>query len=376
MGRPKGTLEVSLNNEPFFSVIVNCFNGEKYLKEALDSIFSQTFDDYEVIFWDNQSTDRSNEIAKSYFDSRLHCLYAPKFTNLSAARNLAIEQARGKWIAFLDCDDVWLPHKLEKQHALIARDNSDELGFVYTGTKTINANGDRIQTNSNSQTLPEGYILKDLLEKNHVAMASGVARREYFMKVGGISIHYRFCGDYYLWLALSKRWKALKTEEVLTLIRSHPENLTRSNRTKMTIESLRLRLRFDYSYSLFRFALDLHNVFMPILKEKWFPFHRFIERKIGKRRKLFIWGASQLGREALHYLQNNKIYPKEFLDKDPVKDGQTFEGLAIKNPIILNSFGLKEKPFIIIASMFKDEITEELNNRGYRKKRDFVYYSL
>ena len=117
-------METDLNDGPFFSVIVNCYNGETYLKKALDSIFSQTFGDYEVIFWDNQSTDSSAEIAKSYSDTRLHYLLAPNFTDISVARNLAVMQAQGKWIAFLDCDDVWLHEKLEQQHQLITEDDS------------------------------------------------------------------------------------------------------------------------------------------------------------------------------------------------------------------------------------------------------------
>jgi glycosyltransferase involved in cell wall biosynthesis len=367
-------MKTDLNNGPFFSVIVNCYNGETYLKKALDSIFSQAFGDYEVIFWDNQSTDSSAKIAKSYSDSRLHYLLAPNFTDISVARNLAVRQAQGKWITFLDCDDIWLDQKLEQQHQLITEDDSAELGFVYTRAKTIDENGDSIHSARDSQTLPEGYIMKDLLEENYVAIASGAVRKEYFLKIGGISSHYRFCGDYYLWLALSKHWKALKTDEVLTLIRSHPKNLTHANRTKMTIESLRLRLRFDSCYSLFRFALDQYYVFKPILKEKWFPFHGQVEQKIRGRRKLFIWGASQRGREALHYLQKNKILPCCFLDKDPQKHGQTFEGSSVENPGSLSTFSQKEKPFIVIASMFKDEIATELNQKGYHKTIDYSFY--
>lgn len=369
-------METDLNDGPFFSVIVNCYNGETYLEKALDSIFSQTFGDYEVIFWDNQSTDSSAEIAKSYSDSRLHYLLAPNFTDISVARNLAVRQAQGKWIAFLDCDDVWLDQKLEKQHQLITEDDSAELGFVYTRAKTINEKGDRIHSARDSHALPEGYIMKDLLRENYVAIASGAVRKEYFLKIGGIPSHYRFCGDYYLWLAISKHWKTLKTDEVFTLIRSHPKNLTHANRTKMTIESMRLRLRFDSSYSFFRFALDLYDVFNLILKEKWFPFHGHIEQKISERHKLFIWGASQRGREALHYFKKNKIHTSCFLDKDPLKHGKMFEGLSVENPNFLCTFSQKEKPFIVIASIFKDEISAELDELGYHEKIDYFIYPL
>lgn len=367
-------MKANLNNSPFFSVIVNCLNGERYLRKALDSIFSQTFDDYEVIFWDSKSTDRSPEIAKSYSDSRLNFFSAPKVTNLSEARNLAVKQAIGNWIAFLDCDDVWLPQKLEKQYEIIRRNNSHEIGFIYTRAKVINENGDWIQTRRDVQALPSGYIMKDLLEENHVAIASSVVRKEYFLKIGGIANHYSTCGDYYLWLALSKKWKALNTEETLTLIRSHSENLTLRNRKKMAIESSRLRLHFDSTYSLFRFGFDLYLLFKPIILEVFFPFHFRVKLRVKNHRKLFIWGASQLGRESIHYLQKKKIYPYRFLDKDPNKHGKNFEGFCVESPSLLGKFNQKNKPFVVIASMYKHEIASELIHLGYHENKDFSHF--
>jgi glycosyltransferase involved in cell wall biosynthesis len=96
------------------SVIMNCYNSDKYLRQAIDSIFNQTYTDFEIIFWDNLSTDKSPEIAKSYGEKLLY-FRGEQFLPLGAARNEAIKKANGKYIAFLDCDDIWLPHKLEKQ---------------------------------------------------------------------------------------------------------------------------------------------------------------------------------------------------------------------------------------------------------------------
>ena len=78
------------------SVIINCFNGEKYLREALDSVITQTYKNWEIIFWDNQSTDESAEIFNSYDDVRLRYFLAPKFTKLGQARNLAVANATGE----------------------------------------------------------------------------------------------------------------------------------------------------------------------------------------------------------------------------------------------------------------------------------------
>src|SRR3972149_5927289 len=92
------------NRAPLVSVIMNCYNGARYLREALASVLVQTFTDWEIVFWDNQSADESAAIFKSYSDRRFRYFLAPEHTVLGRARNLAVEQARGEWIAFLDCD--------------------------------------------------------------------------------------------------------------------------------------------------------------------------------------------------------------------------------------------------------------------------------
>ena len=97
-----------MKNEPLVSVIMNCFNGEEYLREAVNSIIKQNYENWEIIFWDNQSTDKSAEIFKSYKDSRLKYYYAPSHSNiLYEARNYALKKPNGDFIAFLDVDDWW-----------------------------------------------------------------------------------------------------------------------------------------------------------------------------------------------------------------------------------------------------------------------------
>ena len=88
------------SEKPLVSVIVNCFNGEKYLREALDSVITQTYKNWEIIFWDNQSTDKSAEIFKSYKDNRLKYYYASSHSSiLYEARNYALEKANGDFLS-------------------------------------------------------------------------------------------------------------------------------------------------------------------------------------------------------------------------------------------------------------------------------------
>ena len=110
-----------LTETPMVSVIMNCYNSDEYLKEAIDSVLAQSYKNWGIVFWDNQSTDDSAKIFNSYDDERLRYFLAPEFTKLGQARNLAISQALGDWLGFLDCDDVWVKTKLEKQVQLFTK---------------------------------------------------------------------------------------------------------------------------------------------------------------------------------------------------------------------------------------------------------------
>lgn len=116
---------------------MNCYNGERFLRESIDSVRKQTYSDWEIIFWDNCSTDCSAKIVKSYNDPRIKYYLAPKHTNLYAARDAALEYCNGEYLAFLDCDDLWREDKLEKQIA--AMEQNSAVVLVYTNTVFFNS---------------------------------------------------------------------------------------------------------------------------------------------------------------------------------------------------------------------------------------------
>ena len=101
-----------MSKSPLVSVIMNCYNGEKYLTEALSSLLIQNYGNWELIFWDNLSTDNSKKIFKSFNEKRFKYFLADKHTVLYEARNLAIKKTSGDYIAFLDTDDIWSKDKL------------------------------------------------------------------------------------------------------------------------------------------------------------------------------------------------------------------------------------------------------------------------
>ena len=150
---------------PVVSVLINCFNGEEYVAEAIDSVYAQTYPNWEIVFWDNASTDRTSEIVGAY-DSRLRYFRSSELTPLHTARNLAISQCEGQAVAFLDADDIWLADKLERQMELFSERNP----IIYGGYENIDQDGNK--TGFVQQNCPSGRLTSSLLLNNSISIGS------------------------------------------------------------------------------------------------------------------------------------------------------------------------------------------------------------
>lgn len=129
-----------------FSIVMNCYNGAEFLKQALDSLIGQNYKDWELIFFDNMSVDSSKEIFKSYKDSRFRYFSAGKFLSLGEGRKEAIRKCNGEWVAFLDTDDIWMPNKLSVQAEVISK---VDCVLCYSSIIEINSIGKKIRTLNN-----------------------------------------------------------------------------------------------------------------------------------------------------------------------------------------------------------------------------------
>ena len=159
---------------PTVSVIMNCFNSAQYLKEAIDSVYAQTYKDWEIIFWDNASTDNSHQIAQSYGE-KLRYFRSQETVNIGKARNLALNKAQGKYIAFLDCDDLWLPEKLEKQIVLFEK--NPKVGLVFCDTILFDDKGNKYQLYKRNVPF-KGRVFRKLLERYYLSMETVVIRKD------------------------------------------------------------------------------------------------------------------------------------------------------------------------------------------------------
>ena len=250
------------SEKPLVSVIVNCFNGEKYLREALDSVITQTYKNWEIIFWDNQSTDKSAEIFKSYKDSRLKYYYASSHADiLYEARNYALKKANGVFIAFLDVDDCWLPNKLEKQIPLF---NDPDVGLVYGNLWRLFEKKNKKEI-YRKKILPTGMILDELLHDYVIGSPTYVIRRK---SLESLDYHFnkRFhiIGDFDLNLRLAAKWKIDCVQDPVATLRIHGQNVSLLNKNK-EIDELKIWYDEMKINPIFSSKNELNQISLKIL---------------------------------------------------------------------------------------------------------------
>jgi glycosyltransferase involved in cell wall biosynthesis len=222
---------------PLVSVIMNIRNGAAFLREALNSVMAQTFTDWELIAWDDCSTDDSAHIVAEYKDPRVRYFLSPEETPLGRARDNAIRQARGEWLAFLDQDDLWTTTKLQKQVAL----TSEGVGIIY-GRAVLLWPNDRKRDYDQAHEftpLPEGDIFSELFRSAcFIAMSSVMLRRSAVEEIGGIPEWVELIPDYYLYVSIARRYRARTVQEVVCWYRMHDSNLWQKSRKKVYQEAL------------------------------------------------------------------------------------------------------------------------------------------
>lgn len=206
---------------PLVSVIMNCLNCEKYLKEAIDSVYAQTYRNWEIIFWDNASTDSGAEIAKKY-DKRLRYFRGEETIPLGAARNKALEQAKGKFIAFLDGDDLWMPEKLEKQVPLF---NDPQVGLVYSDVIIFNNNDE--SRLSDRFTFYRGMCFSQLLKNYFLSIPSVIIRKTALdQEIEWFDQSFNLIEDADLFIRIGYSWNLDMCRDALAKYRVHKSSCT------------------------------------------------------------------------------------------------------------------------------------------------------
>ena len=207
---------------PLVSVIMNCHNGEKYLKESIKSLMYQTYKNWELIFWDNSSFDNSKKIVKKFKDKRIKYFKSEKFQNLYHSRNLAIKKAKGKYVGFLDVDDLWEKTKLKKQMKYFSENQN--IKIIYSNFFIIN----KIKKKKNigyKHLLPVGFITQKILNNYSVGLVTTMLDKNIFKKYR-FNSKYNIIGDFDFFIKISQKYKIGCIQSPLASYRVHDSNFS------------------------------------------------------------------------------------------------------------------------------------------------------
>ena len=228
------------------SIIMPAYNNGPFIREAIDSIISQTYTDWELLVVDDCSTDDTTSIVASFKDKRIH--YQRNEYNMGAAlsRNKAIQAAKGKYIAFLDADDKWLPTKLEKQVGFMQKNN---IPMSYTAYYIQHPT----HTDYCIHQCPTTQNYYQLTKWNRIGCLTVMYDRE---QIGTIQIpHIDKRNDYALWLTiLRKGYTAHGIQEPLAIYRSH-NGVSKGNKLAF----------LKYHYQMFHHILGYNNIIALLL---------------------------------------------------------------------------------------------------------------
>ena len=202
-----------MDKSPVFSVIVPTYNRRHFLERAIDSILMQTFKDFELIIVDDGSTDNTKELVDSYKDDRIIYFYKEN-GGINSARNLALQNAKGEYIAFCDSDDRWMPDKLEKHIQKYYEDKEVKVVYDWTGI-VIEKNGNNEIILARKDAI-EGWCFGEVLEQGYLTSPTFLScKKECFEIIGMMPEYLTFCEDDELCFNLCKHFKVGLVKEIL-----------------------------------------------------------------------------------------------------------------------------------------------------------------
>ena len=201
---------------PKVSVILPAYNGEKFIAAAIDSVLSQTYKDYEVIVVNDGSVDGTARILDKYAGKIR--VVSQENGGIAKARNVAIENSKGEYLAFLDQDDLWLSDKLELQVPLMEKNK--DVGLTYTDAHILCDNNTEFLSFGLRKPY-RGMVVENLLLNNFIATSSVMVRKECFEKVGLFDQTLSPCLDYDIWLKIASIYKADYADRPLVKFRDH-----------------------------------------------------------------------------------------------------------------------------------------------------------
>lgn len=206
------------------SVIINSYNGAKYIEKSVKSVLKQTYENLEIIFWDNASKDNTKEVInKSNFDYRFKYYYSKKFSKLYEAKYEAVKLAKGKYLAFLDVDDWWKKDKLKVQISAMIK-----YKYLISCTNYYIYNEKKNKTNKIfNKNINTKNSFETALEKYFVGMSTLIIERDFYNNLDyGFDKSFEVIGDFDLVLRALKKTDILYISQPMSFYRWHESNLS------------------------------------------------------------------------------------------------------------------------------------------------------
>lgn len=191
-------MDKNVERKPSVSVVMSCYNSEKYVFETIESVLNQTYSNFEFIIWDDGSIDNTRAIVQSFTDKRIRYFFHEN-TGLGGALKLACQEARGKYIARIDADDVCMPNRLERQVRFL--ENHNDYVLVSSAVYLIDSQGNNLGRN---YPYTDARIIRELLcYSNPISHPASFFRRSSYLQTTGYQNIWG-CEDLLLWKQFNK----------------------------------------------------------------------------------------------------------------------------------------------------------------------------
>lgn len=319
--------------KPKYSVIMPVYNGESYIKEAIESVLNQTVKDFEFIIINDGSTDKTLEIIKAYAnkDSRIRIINQ-SHSGIVKALNKGLREARGEWIFRMDADDISLPCRFETQIKVTQREHNIVLAGGWC--EMIDQKGNYIKT---CKYPTKHAVLMEALEKNKPFFPHPTAffMRKVVLELGGYRERFRHAEDIDLWLRIGEKGRLTCCEKVILKLRKHQTNVSTSAFRSQLILSIAAKICHYYRKNGLLDPSEMEE-------EEWNKFLNWLKKYLEKSRYI-------LKRESLMRLRNSWY---EYLSQSGLNKFKSFLNLFEKVDkytikALIEKFLKEDKNFLI-----------------------------
>lgn len=363
------------------SVVMPVYNGEKYLKQSIESIIRQSYKDWELIIVNDCSTDNSRDVMQSYadIDSRIRIVDNSSNLKLPMSLNTGFREARGKYLTWTSDDNLYKVNALKELAGYL--ENNPEIGLVYSDMDFVDASLNFIR----EQCLePEMLLCADCVG------ASFMYRREVLDKVGEYDPDMFLVEDYEYWIRISEQFKIGHLNKNLYTYRMHSGSLTGTRKNDINKQLYRLRKRHmeylisnvtgKYKEILFLEMLTQNTDDYEFLSAKFWIKDEDISKykwvrtsdKIDNNKSIVIFGAGIIANRAIAYFGEQRI--KCIIDNSKDKVGKKLQGIDIVSlDEYVNDMRYTKDSQIVIAvgSNYVSAIAEQLKDNGISEFRWF-----